>query len=83
VQAGSASAAGALGLLGDATIAPRLSQRMLDPKQPLDVRVQCAFALCMLRDDKDAAAFLTEREQKGDYHKQELAILQARLRAGR
>ena len=78
-----ASAAGALGLLGDATIAQRLSQRMVDPAQPLDVRVQCAFALCMLRDDKDAAAFLTEREQKGDYHKDELAILQARLRAGR
>lgn len=78
-----ASAAGALGLLGDAAVAPRLLAMMQDANQPLDVRVQCAFALRMLGDSPAASAFLTEREQKGDYHLPELRIILDRITANR
>ena len=78
-----ASAAGALGLLGDAAVAPRLLQMMQDATQPLDVRVQCAFALRMLGESPEASAFLSEREQKGDYHLPELRIFLDRITANR
>lgn len=78
-----ASAAGALGLLGDQSVAPRLSAMMQDATQPLDVRVQCAFALRMFGDSPEASAFLTEREQKGDYHVSELRIFLDRIAANR
>ncbi|MCR9243664.1 MAG: HEAT repeat domain-containing protein [bacterium] len=71
-------AAKALGLLGDEPSRKALQARLDDPNETLDVRVSAAFGLLCLGEHAQAEAFLSEREQKGDYH----APMLRRLREG-
>lgn len=78
-----ASAAGALGILGQSDVTARLSAMMNDGTETMDVRVQAAFALRCLSEDAAAKAFFVERTQKGDYHAPLLQILEDRLAQNR
>jgi HEAT repeat protein len=74
-----AAAANALGQLRDAAAGERLAALLADAAETQDVRVQAAFARLRLGEDPAAAAFLAEREQRGDYHAPTLARLRERL----
>lgn len=76
-----AAAVQALGLLGDTASAPQLRTMLAATGEALDVRVGAAFGLLCLGTDPAAEAFLTEREQKNDYHAPMLAQLRERLKA--
>ncbi|HEX5054271.1 MAG TPA: HEAT repeat domain-containing protein [Planctomycetota bacterium] len=76
-----AAAVQALGLLQDRASAARLTERMQDATEALDVRVGAAFGLLCLGENPAADAFLTDRETKGDYHAPTLSRLRERLHA--
>ncbi|MBL9079174.1 MAG: HEAT repeat domain-containing protein [Planctomycetes bacterium] len=74
----------ALGLLQDHDSAAALRGRLADDQETMDVRVGAAFGLLCLGPDAAAEAFLTERQQRHDYHEPTLARLRERLaRLGR
>ncbi|MBZ0150629.1 MAG: HEAT repeat domain-containing protein [Planctomycetes bacterium] len=69
----------ALGVLQDAASAATFEQLLEDPGQPMDVRVNAAFALLCLGANPGADTFLKQREAQHDYHEPTLSWLRDRL----
>lgn len=71
----------ALGVLRDTASAAAFDKLLADANQPMDVRVNAAFALLCLGAHPAADAFLQERAAKHDYHEPTLNWLRDRLAA--
>ncbi|MHC4077465.1 MAG: HEAT repeat domain-containing protein [Planctomycetota bacterium] len=64
-----ATAAGALGPLGDKSAIATLQAILDDEKETMDVRVAAAFSLAIFEQEQPALDFLRARRTQGDYHR--------------
>ncbi|MHC5070768.1 MAG: HEAT repeat domain-containing protein [Planctomycetota bacterium] len=64
-----ATAAGALGPLGDKSAIATLQAILDDEKETMDVRVAAAFSLAIFEQEQPALDYLRARRRQGDYHR--------------